>query len=207
MADEEKPESADDAPATAAAGESQESRERTFTQAELDVIVAKRVAKAEKAADRRHRESEPSTAQKKEPPPAPGNDELVAKIAAMEVKAAMAEAISELDWKPSKDDADLLRDAFKSGGQPALDKLAGRLKPQTTTETKSMDDPGKKYKDPGAPGGAPPEVLDRDATKWSLDYINRMRDDGTFKAELEKYRQSLPGGGGGLFRKRIPKVS
>lgn len=206
--DENKGDAPDDATATAATGESQESRERTFSQADVDAIVAKRVAKAEKAAERRVRgELESQTTQKKEPPPAPGSDDLAAKFAAMEAKVALTEAIAELDWKPSKDDAELLRDAFKSGGQAALDKLAGRLKPQTAAETKPMDEPGPRYKSPGAPSGAPPEVLDRDATKWSADYIARMREDGTFFAELEKFRASLPGGGGGLFRKRIPKVS
>lgn len=205
MADEEKPEGADDATATAATGESQESKERTFTQAELDAIVAKRVAKAEKAAERRYREPEPNTPQKKETPPAPGSDDLASKLAALETKAAIAEAMAELDWKPSKEDAEILRDAFKSGGEAAMQKLANRLKPQT--ETKPVDDPTGKYKSPGAPSGAPAEALDRDATKWSADYVERLRGEGSLLKELEKYRGSLPGGGGSLFRKHIPKVS
>lgn len=206
MAEDENHGNADDAQATAAAGESQESRERTFTQAELDAIVAKRVAKAEKATERRLRETDPNPAQKKEPPPAPGSDDLAAKLAALEAKAAVADALAELDWKPSKDDAELLRSAFKSGGEPAMQKLAGRLKPQQA-EVKTVDSPADKYKSPGAPSGAPSEVLDRDATKWSRDYIERLESEGKLLPELEKYRGSLPGGGGGLFRKRIPKVS
>lgn len=206
MADDEKPENADDATATAAAGESQEKQERTFTQAELDAIVAKRVAKAEKATERRlTREPDPTTTQKKEPPPAPDSD-LASEVAALKAKAAMAEAMAELEWKPSKEDAELLRDAFKSGGEAAMQKLAGRLKPNQ--ETKPVDDPAaKKYRDPGAPSGAPPETLHNDAVKWSSDYVQRLVSEGSLTAELEKYRGGLPGGGGGLFRKRIPKVS
>jgi hypothetical protein len=61
------------------------------------------------------------------------------------------------------------------------------------------------YKSSGiAPSGAPREVLDNDATRWSRDYIERMQADGTFKAELEKFRNSLPGGSNGLFRRKIP---
>lgn len=207
MADEDKDGVDDAAPAPSAAGEGQEPRERTFSQADLDAIVAKRVAKAERAAERRVRgELESQPKQTKEPPPAPGSDDLAAKFAAMESKLALTEAISELDWKPSKDDAELLRDAFKSGGQAAMDKLANRLKPAAgAVDSKPADD--AKYRSPGAPSGAPPEVLDRDATKWSADYIARLKDSGDFKKELEKYRGNLPGGGGGLFRKRIPKVS
>jgi hypothetical protein len=203
MADDDKTETAEDATATAAAGESQESRERTFTQAELDAIVAKRVAKAEKAAERRLREPETKPAQSKEPPSAPSSDDLVSEVAALKSRLALTEAMDDLDWKPSKEDAELLRDAFKSGGAAAMHKLAGRLKPQQ--ETKPVDDPTGKYKSPGAPSGAPPEVLDRDATKWSRDYVERLRQEpGAFKRELEAFRNSLPGGGGGLFRKRIP---
>lgn len=204
MADDDTNETADATQATSAAGESQEQKERTFSQAELDAIVAKRVAKAEKAAERRVRESD-QPAQKKENPPASGSEDLAAKLAALEAKAAMAEAMAELDWKPSKDDAELLRDAFKSGGEAAMQKLAGRLKPQSTQEVKPVDDPAK-YKSPGAPSGAPPEVLDRDAVRWSADYVARLRENGTFLSELEKYRGTLPGGGGGLFRKRIPNA-
>jgi hypothetical protein len=201
MAEDEKTETAEDATATAATGEGQESRERTFTQAELDAIVAKRVAKAEKAAERRLREPESKPTQTKEPPSAPGSDDLAAKLAALEAKAAMAEAMAELDWKPSKEDAELLRDAFKSGGESAMQKLAGRLKPQVATKP---NEPSGTYKSPGAPSGAPPEVLDNDATKWSRDYVDRLQSDGKLLAELERYRGTLPGGGGGLFRKRIP---
>lgn len=207
MSDEERPGNADDASATAAAGESQESRERTFSQAEVDAIVARRVSKAEKAAEKRVRgelDTQPQ-AQKKETPPAPGSEDHASKLAALEARLALADAMAELDWKPSKEDSELLRDAFKSGGSEAMQKLAGRLKPQSTSEAKPVDDPAGTYKSPGAPSGAPRETLERDATRWTRDAIDRMRADGTFKAELEKFRASLPGGGGGLFRKRMPK--
>jgi hypothetical protein len=205
MADEEKPEGAENASATAAAGENQESRERMFSQAELDAIVAKRVAKAEKSVERRFQNSEPQTTQKKEPPPASGSEEFASKVAALEARAAFGDAMSDLDWKPSKDDAELLRNAFTNGGDAAMQKLAGRLKPQQQ-EAKAVDDTSPKYKSPGAPSGAPAEVLAGDALTWSADYVKRLQSEGGLLKEVEKWVADLPGGGGGLFRKQIPKV-
>jgi hypothetical protein len=213
--DDDKPDDKDgSATATGAAGVSPEAQERMFSQDALDAIVAKRVAKAEKAAERRVRseyEAQNSTAQKKDTQPTQGSDDIRTELAELKAKAAYAEAIAELDWKPSKTDAELLRDAFKSGGEASMQKLAGRLKPATQqpAQEQNVNDASndKKYQSPGAPSGAPVEVLDRDATKWSKDYIERMRGEGTFLKELEKFRNSLPGGGGSVFRKRIPKVS
>lgn len=211
MADEEKPEGSDgDATATPAAGESQKAEERKFSQADLNAIVVKEKAKAERATEKRIRaelDGNNNNAQKKEPPPASGNEDLAAEFATMKSQLAVAQAFAELEWKPSKEDAELLRNAFASGGQAGMDKLANRIKPAANVEATPVDDNANRYKSPGAPSGAPPEVIDRDATRWSKDYIERLRSDGTFHSELEKFRASLPGGGGGLFRKRIPKVS
>jgi len=207
MADDDTQETQDTQTGTSPAGESSESKERTFSQAELDAIVAKRVAKAEKSAEKRVRqEIEGQPAQKKDPQPASGSEDLAAKLAALEAKAAWHEAVAELDWKPTKDDAELLRDAFKSGGADAMQKLANRLKPQDAAKEETKVDDSAKYKSPGAPSGAPSDVLERDATKWSRDHIERLRSEGSFLKELEKYRGSLPGGGGGVFRKRIPQA-
>jgi hypothetical protein len=209
--DEDKPDSGDSATATGAAGETPEAQERTFTQAQLDVIVATRSAKAAKAAEKRVRSeyeganTNSQSATKKEAEQ-PGSEDWAAKVAALEQKAAISDAMNELDWKPTKDQAETLRDAFKSGGQTLFDRLATLIKPTAgtqQTEAKKMDDPT--YNSPGAPSGAPADVLERDAVRWSKDYIDRMRADGTFKDAIEKYRASLPGGNNGLFRKRIPR--
>ena len=125
----------------------------------------------------------------------------------MELRVQMADALAELDWKPTKDDAEILRESFKSGGQAAFDRLASRLKPAPAAAEKSPEaKPSGTYASPGAPSGAPADVLERDASKWSRDHVERLKADGTFLQELEKYRASLPGGGGGVFRKRIPQA-
>ncbi len=199
-----KPDSEGDATATSAAGESQEQKERTFTQAELNAIVAKEKAKEARATEKRLRQ-ESDAAQKKEPSPAPGSEELLAKVAALEAKTMLAEAFEELDWKPSKEQSDILRDVFKTGGADVMKRVAATMRPaqQATTEAK-VDDAGR-YKSPGAPSGAPREVLEGDATKWSRDYVEQLRSQGKLLSEIGRWRTTLPGGGDGLFRKRAAK--
>jgi hypothetical protein len=203
---ETKPEGDEQATATAAEGKAPEQQEKLYTSAQMEHAIRERLERDRKS--RTKPEATTPNAQKKEPQPTPGNDDVLAKVAALEAKAALAEAISELDWKPAKEDAETLRDAYKAGGPELFAKLAGRLKPASpVTGAKSAEPANGSYKSPGAPQGAPPETLHQDATKWSADYVARLRADGTFLQELEKYRASMPGGGGGLFRKRIPKVS
>lgn len=207
--DDKKPEGTEQATATAAEGKAPEQQqEKLYTSAQMEHAIRERLER-----DRKSRSKpEAPTAQKKEPQPTPSNEELAAVVADLKAKHEVNEAIVELDWKPSKDDAETLREAFKSGGRPLFDKLAARLKPAApaaaTKEAATAAVPNAAaYKSPGAPSGAPPEVLEQDATKWSADYVQRLKSDGTLLTKLEEYRNSMPGGGGGLFRKRIPKVS
>lgn len=57
---------------------------------------------------------------------------------------------------------------------------------------------------PGVAVGAPDGSMERDATKWTADYIAQLRAGGKFREKLDEYRESLPGGSSGLFRRKIP---
>ncbi len=186
---------------TAAPPAEETPQEDLIPKSKVEQIVRDRLERDRKT---RSKQEPVAPAPREEPKPSdPGYAELKAKL-------DFAEALDELDWKPSKDDREHLRDAFNKGTEAML-KLAVRLKPPGTTTPPAAAAPteppaptGPGYKSPGAPAGAPPEVLDRDATKWSKDYIERLRENGTFLQELDKFRGSLPGGGNGVFRKRIP---
>lgn len=177
-------------------------QEESIPKSKVEAIVRDRLERDRKS---RAKQEPAAPAPKEDPKPTdPGYAELKAKL-------DFAESMDDLDWKPSKDDRETLRDMFLAKGAEGMKKLADRLKPAASpsapaaaapTEPPAPTGPG--YKSPGAPAGAPPEVLDRDATKWSPDYIQRLRENGTFLQELEKYRGSLPGGDNGIFRKRIP---
>lgn len=186
---------------TAPAATPPEPQVKTFTSEQVEDIVRSRLDR-----DRKNRQkSETPAAPKEEAKPATGD------VAELRAKLEFSEALDDLDWKPSKDDREHLRKMFLALGRDEMAKLADRIKPlasapaaQTAPETPANGN-GAPYKSPGAPAGAPPEVLENDATKWSADHIRRLQADGNLLKELEKYRNSLPGGGNGIFRKRIPK--
>jgi hypothetical protein len=68
------------------------------------------------------------------------------------------------------------------------------------------------YQSPGGSSGGPAHASGfdpgdpRSLNRVTADEVTAMRRDGSFKANLQKYRDSLPGGGGdGLFKNRLPK--
>lgn len=204
MSDDNPDDKAESPPPDAAATAAENQPDRKFSQDDVDKIVTKRLA-ADRRARAKEQEAKASSPTKEDDRPTgqtadPGIAELKAKL-------EFREALDDLEWKPSKEDRDTLADMFSAKGLDAMTKLATRLKP-APAETSKSEPPtgGGTYRSPGAPSGAPPEVLDRDATRWSKDYIDQQRAAGTFLSELEKYRGSLPGGSNGLFRKRIPKA-
>lgn len=182
-------------------GGSPPAQEEMVPKARVEEIVRDRLARDRQA---RAKEQPATTAKKEEPPPS--GDDTRSRLEFME-------ALDELDWKPTRDDKELLRATMVSQGREAMDKLASRLKaaaPSTSPAPAPGTPPpaeGPTYRSPGAPSGATQDVFERDATKWDSNTIARLKSDGTFLSKLEEYRQSLPGGSNGLFRKRIPKVS
>lgn len=184
---------------TATPAPAEEPQEELIPKSKVEAIVRDRLDR-----DRKSRAKQEPAAQAPKEEPKPSTD------ADLKARLDFAEMLSDMDWKPSKEDREHLRDAFVSKGAEAMHRLAGRLKPPESAPAPAapvVAEPAKEpsYKSPGAPAGAPAEVLNNDATKWSSDYVARQREQGTFLQELEKYRSSLPGGTGGLFRKRLPK--
>jgi hypothetical protein len=104
------------------------------------------------------------------------------------------------------------------------DAVASRLKPPTQEQPKgnpladalaalagSGSDAAAAPVPYTSPGGAngPPRSEYEDITnpvRWSADMVARFVEDGSFSERLEKFRASLPGGSGSVFRKRIPKI-
>jgi hypothetical protein len=140
---------------------------------------------------------------------------LEARLAKAEADKAYAETVANLHLTPEQRAE--LRDLFDPAKPDAFTERVQRLglgkapepaKQETAPPPEENPVPnGKQYQSPGAPAGArTDEVFESDATKWSKDYIDRLREQGTFLEEVEKYKRSLPGGSNSLFRRRIPQV-
>jgi hypothetical protein len=142
----------------------------------------------------------------------------------VEFRDALDDMTDEMDWKPSREDRGLLRDMYRIGGTERMAALAERLQAQSTA-SKGDDKPpaaapaaaapaapppspptvtpgGSQYKPPPGAPNAPTDIVEQNPAKWSPDYIDRLKQDGTFRQEVEKFYQT---GEGGLFRRRIPK--
>ena len=193
-------------------------QEEMISKARVEEIVRERLAR-----DRQVRaKPEPTAAQPKkdDQKPAPEQDDTRSML-------EFLLALGELEWMPSKEDKELLKGVMLAQGREAMDRFAARLKPPAAAApivpaagaapaagTPPAPAPGQpNYRSPGAPAGAPADTYERDATKWSKDRIVQLQSEvGTsgksrFREELDRYRDSLPGGGNGLFWRHIPKVS
>lgn len=210
MSDETKqPEAPESATGTAPEAEKPDQQERVFTAKEVEAIVRDRLARVKKEP-----KSEQKAEPKKEEAKADGNETVADIKQRLEFQDSLNDLMDDLDWKPTRQDRELLRSMFKAGGAEQMAALAERLKGAGTDPTKGSGTPpapatpaaapGKPYvAPPGAPN-SPADILEQNPAKWSRAHIERLQKDGTFRQEVEKFYQS---GQGGPFRRQIPKVS
>lgn len=179
--------------------------ERVFTQEEVNAIVGQRLAE-----ERRKKAPTPEVKQGDAPKGAdPEPDQLSklfeqvgalsAQLQKSEADRAFAEKVGGIQL--SKEQRDLLR-GLPSEQVDAAIKAFGLGAPAKAPTAEAPT-----YRSPGAVVGAPDEVMQADATKWTSDYISQLQSEGRLLDEVEKWRRGIPGGGQGLFRRRIPKAS
>jgi hypothetical protein len=162
---------------------------------------------------------------KKDEPKTDKVDDISELRADLEFRSQLEDLTDDMEWKPSRSDRDLLRSMFRAGGAEQMAQLAERLKgaggtksggtPPAAPAAVTPDAPaapppspptvtpgGSQYKPPPGAPNAPTDIVEQNPAKWSPDYIDRLKQDGTFRQEVEKFYQT---GEGGLFRRRIPK--
>ncbi len=204
--DEAQPTGTDPAPEKAES-QVEAPTEKLLSQSQVDEIVKREKAKTERRV--RKELEEAGTASKKPESKPEAKSDPVAELMA---KVAFSEALEDLDWKPSKEDRETLRDMFLAKGADAMERLANRLKPAPVVQAapvvkkETAEAPAAAPKSavvtPGAPAAVPVNPADIHPTQLTSGDIERMRQDGTFLSYLNRN-----GGGGGLspFSKRMPK--
>ena len=179
--------------------------ERTFTQEEVNGIVERRLAE-----ERRKKAPAPEA---KQGDPPNGNDPqpdqlsklteqlgaLTARLSKSEADTAFAEKVAGLPL--TKEQRDILRGMPPESVDAAIQAFG------LANKANQPNSPVPSYQSPGAPSGAPEEVMQSNAVTWTKDYIDQLRAEGKLLDEVEKWRRQMPGGGAGLFRRRIPKAS
>lgn len=176
-----------------------------FSQADLDAAAAKARAQGKRQAKK---EFEAQLAQQSTPEPTPSteqtDDKYDAVMARLDAMAAQTEtanfesAVSGL--AVSDDERKMLSLAYKSDRELFDRKVAAlRTNPAAPPEPK-----GPGFSGVGAPNPQPTHERETNPLAWTKDDIAVMQKEGTFLKRLKEYRNTLPGGGGGLFPAKNP---
>jgi hypothetical protein len=197
--------------------------ERRYAKSEHERIVKREVAKAarrarQKALAEAAAQREPTT----DTPEAPANGDsgMEARLRALEEEGAFKDALLSLPTQVTEEQRSLLRrlfdpknpsmirddyDAIKGDKDTPAEPAADAAKPEAPAAVPSPV-PGKPPYNPGAPSGSPDE-MPSNPLKWSKADYQRLRDRGGRAAldAVEKWRDTLPGGNPGMFRRRAPK--
>ena len=184
--------------------------ERTFTQAEVNALLAKESSKLKRKLKKQQQER-PQTQQSPQSPPQEQN----ATMEALNKILGRLEALETVNVEQSKQQS---FDALLGGREVDADVKAlifASYDPNNPTATSSMIDrfatpqdslPAPTgYQSPGAPAQSKEMVRGLNPMQWSKDDVQVLRQEGRFIEQLEKWRSTLPGGGGNLFANRRNK--
>ncbi len=179
-------------------------QESTFTQSELNKIVAREVAKAKRSV----KKAQPSTQQEPsistEQTADPRLDIVLEKLAAFEEANKAKEQQSAF----LADVAGLhLSDVDKDAAR-VLHGASPDLFAKFIADRKSADAPpapqGPGFSGIPAPNAIPTSDRQTNPIDWTQEDIAVMRKNGTFLKRVNEYKAGLPGGAGGLFPVKNP---
>ena len=196
---------------TAPVVESQDSTaERTFTQSEVNALMAKEASKLK----RRIKKQNGSQRVEPQPPPDnPGEEKVTRTLDALEKIMGRLEQLESDNEEKSREakfnsivkgreiDSDvrsLLFTSFDAEHPEQTVQMLDKISSFTTHGAST-------YQSPGAPSQSQETVRGPNPMGWSKDDVQVLRQEGRFIDALEKWRSTLPGGGGNLFANRNNK--
>lgn len=201
--------------------------EKTFTQAELNAIVAREKRAERQKAERELKAPTPTQATAAQPAPPPADAPVTrAELEQMKQDMAYANLLVEKGLKLNERQRKALRAEFNPSDPESIVEVAHEMFPHlvapapTTTvvhpptvmaprapaPVQAAAQSAAPYRDPGAPSGNPDVSVGSDPSQWSADVIARKIADGTLTKDAREWGNSLPGGRAkGLFRDRIPR--
>lgn len=175
-----------------------QNNERLFTQAEVDAIVLKAKRRVENKVRRETPATQPTNAQPADDGPSLEDAIASAKaemLAELQTRELFVETIATSGLRLSVKQREILRARFNPADPDAIVAEAKELFPGAQAPAQ-----GNTYVDPGAP--SPQPNADRATlTRMTGDDINRLRAEGRFREELDRFRRENFGQAG-LFAKR-----
>lgn len=203
---------------TATNGSSQ--GEKTFTQAELDAHILAAKQKAARATEKKVRQEyeakqQPTQTETPKVEAKAETDDAAAlrkELAEFKADAAFNEILAENGFNLDKAQRKTMRKLFDPAEPDAIIETItslgiGKAKapeapptPVSAAPSVAQPKPIPTSPDPGGPNGAPSGEGHRDPKYWSKDHIQRLQREGRLIAEIEAWRDTLPGGGGPFRR-------
>ena len=186
---------------------------RTFTQDQVNELMAKRAAKQDRATEARvtaeweAKLAEAKREEKPTPPPKPATEPATAQEALSAVDdlrkdLAFERMINGLTL--TDEQKRLAREVQNEEAQKAMVTAFDAIAKQADGDSATDDDTGDEnlYVAQGAASSQPADQIELDATKWSAELVAQKIANGTLIKDVEKFRHSLPGGGNRRFSKR-----
>ena len=180
---------------------------RVFTQAEVDSIVGDRLRR-----DRTARAQVAPAAPAPAPPPAKTQtpQDMAAELAAIKAQLAFSDTLSTLPEaaRLSLEQRSALRKLFDPSNPEALAdtvRLFAPIPAPAAEPSAPAATPPTPFVAGGSAPAAPPREASLDPLTWTKSDIEAMQQRGEFRSNLDKWRNSLPGGAP-LFTRRVPKA-
>ena len=191
---------------------------KTFTQDQLNEIVAR---EKRQARDKALAEAKSHTPAAQDNKPAATPPDALSEVQRLRADLQFRDVIADAGLILSAKQRDVLRAHFDPGSpesvvelakeiyaKPALPPAAVPASPAPAAATPKGAQPGQApaYVSPGSPTGSPDVGLESDPMTWTRDQIKAYEADKTFMPRIERWKATQPGGGGAsLFPSRTPK--
>lgn len=178
--------------------------ERTFSQTEVNALLAREAGKLKRKLKKTNQQAKVEAQ-----PPAEETatmqalSKILDRIEHLETSSAQKskeESFNLLVGRSGIDESvrGLLFNAYDPAHPEATSAMLEKLAPLSVSQ-------GTGYESPGAPSQSKETIRGVNPMTWSKDDVDVLRQEGRFIDSLEKWRSTLPGGGGNLFANRNNK--
>jgi hypothetical protein len=182
--------------------------ERTFSQTEVNALLAREAGKLKRKLKKTNQQANVEP----QPMAQPSGEEtatmqalnkILGRLENLETDNAQKSKEESFNLLVGRSDVDesvrgLLFNAYDPARPEATSAMLEKLAPLSVSQ-------GTGYESPGAPSQSKETIRGVNPMAWSKDDVDVLRQEGRFIESLEKWRSTLPGGGGNLFANRNNK--
>ena len=180
--------------------------ERTFSQEEVNALLAKESSKLKRKLRKQQGQPQSDNTPKPEQNATmEALDKILGRLERLEtvnVEQSREQSFNALIGSKEVDND--VRALLFAGYDPENPTATSSMIERFATPQDSLPTPTG-YQSPGAPAQSKEMVRGINPMQWTKDDVQVMRQEGRFIQELEKWRSTLPGGGGNLFANRSNK--